>query len=699
MKQLRLWAAAFVAAAGLLAADSTASAAPRKVFAMANGFSNAAGEVPNNPSDTIMFFDVTDVGQPGATGIFNNSPLFSVWAGYEIFEGEVGDQPGGVPRGNREEISALTLNPANGTVYVAAFDSGTPVGSLDPVGDSQGDFDFYRIDYQKLLADYVANNRPRGTIYAPTIQRIPTADEEFLQSIASPLFDGTVDGIAHNIPHPTALNSTIFIDGALTKIGEVGRAQSPFSFFDEEIDFINPETFVFLDGATTTDAQATSNPLGDFQIRAWQRVSTTAGLSTISHNGPDGLTGPPGSPNSFDDEQGGYNGNSTQSWESTIMGRLQMDALDRSEPSGWAFVRRDGKLGVWVADNEGAGGEQVSYFELDFSGATPTATKKVLPTSVDGSLSFRVDENPTADATTNDGEIDFLAVDRDGNLVIGESGFFDTIAGSTTPPLGNGGLTAQQPRVLNVGIESYSDAAGVLPEGYTASGGAVTFDSTAPWTASASIPEPAGDDDNQVINTTRVAYDRGTGYIYIVEQDADFFEDIYVFDPVGGTLVYSEINALNPSLFNAGTQIIINRGDIDGNGVVNQADVVALQAGIADPTLGGTVSAAVGAEWYDLTGDGLLNNDDFVELTTKILDAAPIPGDFNSDGQVDAADLQVWKDGYGTLFDGNDFLDWQQNLGAGAATAAGAPVPEPAGALLAGFALCAMGNAARRRRR
>jgi hypothetical protein len=698
MKQLRLWAAAFVAAAGLLRMDSTASAAPQKVFAMANGFSNAAGEVPNNPSDTIMFYDVTDIGQPGATGIFNNSPLFSVWAGYEIFEGEVGDQPNGMPRGNREEISALAFNPANGTVYVASFDSGTPVGSLDPVGDSQGDFDFYRIDYQKLLDDYVSNNRPRGTIYAPAIMRIPLADEQFLESISSPLFDGTADGVAHDVPHPTATTTTISIDGAFTKIGEVGRPQTPFNFFDEQIDFINPETFVFLDGATTTDAQATSSPAGDFQIRGWQRVSSAPGAASINHNGPDGVTGPPGNPNTYDDEQGGYNGNTTQSWKSTILGRLQMDALDRSEPSGWAFVRRDGKLGVWAADNEGAGGEQVSYFELDFSGATPTATKKVLPTTADGSLSFRVDENPTADGTTNDGEIDFLAVDKDGNLVIGESGFFDTIAGSTTPPLGSNGLTAQQPRVFNVGIESYSDAAGVLPEGYTASSGAVTFDSTAPWTVSASIPEPAADDDNQVINTTRVAYDRGTGYIYIVEQDADFFEDIYVFDPVGGTLVYSEINALNPSLFNAGTQIILNRGDIDGNGVVNQADVTALQAGIADPTLGGTVSAAVGAEWYDLTGDGLLNNDDFLELTTNILDVAPIPGDFDSDGTVDAADLQVWKDGYGTLFDGNDFLDWQQNLGAGAVASAGAAVPEPAAALLAVFALGAIVVPARRRR-
>jgi hypothetical protein len=61
------------------------------------------------------------------------------------------------------------------------------------------------------------------------------------------------------------------------------------------------------------------------------------------------------------------------------------------------------------------------------------------------------------------------------------------------------------------------------------------------------------------------------------------------------------------------------------------------------------------------------------------------PGDYDVDGDVDSADLTVWRDKFGTVAggetiagdgdgdqdaDGADFLIWQRNLGFGAATAA-----------------------------
>jgi hypothetical protein len=77
-----------------------------------------------------------------------------------------------------------------------------------------------------------------------------------------------------------------------------------------------------------------------------------------------------------------------------------------------------------------------------------------------------------------------------------------------------------------------------------------------------------------------------------------------------------------------------------------------------------------------------------------------VPGDFNDDGHVNAADLAIWKSGYGAAagadlddgdangdddVDGGDFLIWQRNVGieppplaASAATA----IPEPATAAL-----------------
>lgn len=40
-----------------------------------------------------------------------------------------------------------------------------------------------------------------------------------------------------------------------------------------------------------------------------------------------------------------------------------------------------------------------------------------------------------------------------------------------------------------------------------------------------------------------------------------------------------------------------------------------------------------------------------------------VAGDFNADDRVDAADLAEWKSGYGSLYDGSDFLKWQRNYG------------------------------------
>jgi hypothetical protein len=85
-------------------------------------------------------------------------------------------------------------------------------------------------------------------------------------------------------------------------------------------------------------------------------------------------------------------------------------------------------------------------------------------------------------------------------------------------------------------------------------------------------------------------------------------------------------------------------------------------------------------------------------------------GDFDEDGQVDAADLAAWRTGFGTQgvavdhgdgdanddndVDGADFLTWQQQLGASSVAAAHA-APEPATAALLAVVLVA--GAAQRR--
>ena len=63
---------------------------------------------------------------------------------------------------------------------------------------------------------------------------------------------------------------------------------------------------------------------------------------------------------------------------------------------------------------------------------------------------------------------------------------------------------------------------------------------------------------------------------------------------------------------------------------------------------------------------------------------APIPGDHNLDGMVNAADYATWRDGAGLDHSINGFLIWQQNFSAGQATVGqSAAIPELGSAALA----------------
>ena len=83
------------------------------------------------------------------------------------------------------------------------------------------------------------------------------------------------------------------------------------------------------------------------------------------------------------------------------------------------------------------------------------------------------------------------------------------------------------------------------------------------------------------------------------------------------------------------------------------------------------------------------------------LAAAPgFPGDFNSNGVVDAADYTVWRDSLGTTYAQADYDIWRshfgQTAGGGSAAGANAAVPEPATAVM--LILATVGVCSRRRR-
>jgi hypothetical protein len=80
--------------------------------------------------------------------------------------------------------------------------------------------------------------------------------------------------------------------------------------------------------------------------------------------------------------------------------------------------------------------------------------------------------------------------------------------------------------------------------------------------------------------------------------------------------------------------------------------------------------------------------------------ANSIPGDFNGDGIVDAADFTVWRDGLGSKYTIDHYTEWKDNFGQmGGGNIASPPttVPEPAG--LVTTMLAAVGTCGLRKQR
>jgi hypothetical protein len=93
--------------------------------------------------------------------------------------------------------------------------------------------------------------------------------------------------------------------------------------------------------------------------------------------------------------------------------------------------------------------------------------------------------------------------------------------------------------------------------------------------------------------------------------------------------------------------------------------------------LAGVEQALSAAVYVGTPGSGVFDFD--------ILLAAALPGDFNFDGVVDAADYTVWRDMGGTP---EQYEEWKSNFGATSGSGAGgldhAAVPEPSSLALVG---------------
>jgi hypothetical protein len=494
------------------------------------------------------------------------------------------------------------------------------------------------------------------------------------------------------VPHRASVTElagpTVFVNGAIQKIGELGRAQTPFTAFDIQVSFVDPATLLLMDTPTRPNQTPNNLPAGDYQVRAVERVSTVPGLATIDADGPDDLTVSAGIEFGDDDQQGGRNAQTTQSWESTIIGRLQMDGSDLSDGPRWALVNRAGTLGVWVTESDGTDvGDDLAFFEIDFSGAVPSMTQRrfFMANATATPAYLDLAEDPAMSLDPRHGESDTVFVDAAGRVLVIESDFSDPTQG--------------EPSLYRVNVGDYDSLdANMLPVIRPANGAG--FDETAAYAPAVGLNVPTGeefDDDPEPLDSRLVAFDKGKGHLYVVDSEnstgfAD--EDVYVFDVSTGALVYHELDGVDPGILRAGALGFFTRGDANDDGLVNAADIDLLFAAVADPTRGGAVSASLGQEWYDLTGDGLLTSADMDELVREILGTEY--GDHDLDGDVDGADLAAIRGGFATGagwasgdndgdgdVDGSDFLRWQQFAGFTNMPVIAAAVPEPGCGVLA----------------
>jgi hypothetical protein len=90
-----------------------------------------------------------------------------------------------------------------------------------------------------------------------------------------------------------------------------------------------------------------------------------------------------------------------------------------------------------------------------------------------------------------------------------------------------------------------------------------------------------------------------------------------------------------------------------------------------------------------INGNGVPSVAEWVRATA----AAPgVPGDFNHDNAVNAADYVVWRKGLGTMYTPADFVDWKMHFGETGAAGGSAAVPEPRSLLLLGIAAIYFGR-------
>jgi hypothetical protein len=161
--------------------------------------------------------------------------------------------------------------------------------------------------------------------------------------------------------------------------------------------------------------------------------------------------------------------------------------------------------------------------------------------------------------------------------------------------------------------------------------------------------------------------------------------------PRGGVFTQASQGQV-PTSFDANARNNLALTVLETNGTSILATASTNPAGAVE-SLADVILAAAGTYYARIQGA-----DDTIQLYELSLSIdALLPGDFNFDGKVDAADYVVWRKGLGTTHTQGDFNVWRGNFGApvggGSGSALGRErqnhVPEPSAGLLVALELLA----------
>ncbi len=416
------------------------AAAPSGTFTAVLNEGRSNGDSMN----CVTFFDTSAM----------NTPLFSVYVGREPVGSNEWEEPG-----------ALAVNPSTGDVYVLCFDSGTAatVGTNDPAGDVQGDYDLLKINFAAAYNHWSTN-----------LQGHNLQGESL---VTGPAPTGTNN--SNNLDYVTYANTAadfnafhanqLALPGVVEKIGQVARNYiGGGDFFDYSLDFVDDSHLVVLEDSIT--ASATDNALDDHSIRYLTRVSTSPGLATAAtvtrtDGGTNYINGGYAGANSALPQYVSFPQASTQSWESKIVEHagggtgdpflLNLDQVGHSEPESIAYFKdpKTGVRGVWITEADmPASGDNVAFMQLDSNNET-VGYRQIIGSNNPNYLTLS--NNPAVGADLK-GQSDNVFVDKDtGDLIIVESGFNDVANGVDT--------VDHEPGVLRVSVNY--DSAGQIEFG------------------------------------------------------------------------------------------------------------------------------------------------------------------------------------------------------------------------------------------